>query len=313
VQPYKLSSSNPPIGTPFSDFASKQSEIKALILGGVRPILPQVIDPNYSDIITRGWNAIPLLRPSINEILTVLNKCYLQSVYEHIYETPHIVNINKIHEAYNDLNLKNRNSIKTSNQDQEILQQQMLQHNKILSNGKILSSLNIMRLETGWEKLADEGAFVIITFEKPYFILWATKKFTQLTGYLVNDVLASSFENLLNTKTDMDVFNNFFDGIDRVNHCMLNLSIRDGTSLHFSLHSFPIYNSNNSDDNNNDDLNINKVELNKEINQPKAVIRDRSWSSSMHDAKSRISTNHSIQSHIAYIAIHFSVLSSSTR
>lgn len=183
----------------------------------------------------------------------------------------------------------------------------MLQHNKILTNGKILSSLNIMRLESGWEKLAEEGAFVIITFDKPYFILWATKKFTLLTGYLVNDVLASSFENLLSIKTDMGVFNNFFDNIDRVNHCMLNLVIRDGTSLTFSLHSFPVYNSNNNE--NNAGLKINKVELKSESNQSRTGNRSRSRSSSMHD----IQSNSCSSNQIAYIAIHFSVLSSSSR
>lgn len=34
------------------------------------------------------------------------------------------------------------------------------------------------------------GAYLVLTPVRPFYMLWATRKWTQLTGYLVNDVIA---------------------------------------------------------------------------------------------------------------------------
>ena len=49
-------------------------------------------------------------------------------------------------------------------------------------SAEVIASLLLMRSESGWSKLEDEGAYLVVTPLRPFFMLWATRKWTQLTG-----------------------------------------------------------------------------------------------------------------------------------
>jgi len=47
----------------------------------------------------------------------------------------------------------------------------------------------VMRNEPKWTGLDEDGAYLVLSPSGPFLVLWATKRWTQLTGYLVNDVI----------------------------------------------------------------------------------------------------------------------------
>ena len=47
----------------------------------------------------------------------------------------------------------------------------------------------LMQSEPRWSKLEDEGAYLVLTPLRPFYMLWATKKWTQLMGTCVCFVL----------------------------------------------------------------------------------------------------------------------------
>jgi hypothetical protein len=56
----------------------------------------------------------------------------------------------------------------------------------------LIAALSVMRSEPKWTGLDDDGAYLVLSPSGPFLVLWATKRWTQLTGYLVNDVLGAS-------------------------------------------------------------------------------------------------------------------------
>jgi hypothetical protein len=55
----------------------------------------------------------------------------------------------------------------------------------------LIAALSVMRSEPKWTGLDDDGASLVLSPSGPFLVLWATKRWTQLTGYLVNDVLGA--------------------------------------------------------------------------------------------------------------------------
>lgn len=47
---------------------------------------------------TTGWDGDPEVRPDINEVVTKLNQCWLNSMHRSIYETEYIVDLDVIQE-----------------------------------------------------------------------------------------------------------------------------------------------------------------------------------------------------------------------
>jgi hypothetical protein len=66
----------------------------------------------------------------------------------------------------------------------------------------LMNALSVMKNEYRWAKLEEQGAYLITSPEPPFIILWATKKWTQLTGYVLNDILAEDISILSGPKTD---------------------------------------------------------------------------------------------------------------
>lgn len=146
---------------------------------------------------------------------------------------------------------------------------------------EVIASLLLMKSEPGWSKLEDEGAYLVVTPLRPYFMLWATRKWTQLTGYLVNDVIAYDICTLLGPKADHLAFEAALDsvaGSGKSEHIMVSLlpalvaSVcsalapvpssahlhfvppppqstiyrRDGKPMQLSVHLFPVFDSSRS-------------------------------------------------------------------
>lgn len=90
-------------------------------------------------------------------------------------------------------------------------------HSRAPPSPAVMATLSVMQSELNWSNLEEEGsAYLVVTSASPYFILWSTKKFTQLTGFLVNDVIAYDFDILsgpLTNKTTMnEMLNNVIQG-----------------------------------------------------------------------------------------------------
>ena len=60
----------------------------------------------------------------------------------------------------------------------------LLLHRKPPS-AEVIASLLLMQSEPRWSKLEDEGAYLVLTPLRPFYMLWATKKWTQLMGKFV--------------------------------------------------------------------------------------------------------------------------------
>eukprot|EP01035_Chromulina_nebulosa_P017731 gene17731-23323_t len=58
-------------------------------------------------------------------------------------------------------------------------------------SAQLLSALSKMQSESNWMRLEEDGgAFLIVANEEPYYIVWATKAWSKMTGYLLNEILA---------------------------------------------------------------------------------------------------------------------------
>ena len=68
---------------------------------------------------------------------------------------------------------------------------------------ELIEAVSAMKAEVQWSKLEDDGAYVIITPIAPYYMLWATKRWTQVMGYFVNDLLGLDISLLFGPKTDV--------------------------------------------------------------------------------------------------------------
>ena len=82
-----------------------------------------------------------------------------------------------------------------------------------------------MKSEPNWSKLEDEGAYLVLTPLRPFYMLWATRKWTQLTGYLVNDVIAYDICTLLGPKADHYAFEEMLESVSaygKTEHIMVS-------------------------------------------------------------------------------------------
>ncbi len=123
-------------------------------------------------------------------------------------------------------------------------------------SAEVMETLSLMKAEAKWSKLEDEssntptGSYLVVTATRPFYMLWATKRWTQLMGYLVNDIIAYELSVLFgpHMQTIMKV-ENMLDLIVNSNgnigplHIVLPLPRRDGKEAMISLHMFPVYES----------------------------------------------------------------------
>ena len=71
----------------------------------------------------------------------------------------------------------------------------------------LLSALLPLQLERRWMRLEEEGAFVIVSAESPYYILWATKKWSKVSGLspIHHPLFLHCFQNLRRAAVEINL------------------------------------------------------------------------------------------------------------
>lgn len=117
---------------------------------------------------------------------------------------------------------------------------------------ELMETLNVLKGESNWGKLEDlTDSYLVITPEAPYYMLWATRKWSQLLGYFINDILAQEISSLFQGPNVL--FEKILTSIlpkvtmGQVDHLMTPIYRRDGKELLVSIHFFPVYDSTRSD------------------------------------------------------------------
>eukprot|EP01038_Epipyxis_sp_PR26KG_P009397 gene9397-12656_t len=236
---------------PYSE-CNSQYEIKEKVIRGFRPIIPLGYDPLYVDILIHGWHADPNIRPTADRIVSILDKCWLNCMHKIIFETKHIIDINRIETE----NLKitasiiGKTKLKKRNHYRHMQQPEPL-HNHSPPSSAIMSTLALMQSETLWGRLEDDdSAHLVISAHAPFYILWATRKWTQLTGFLLNEVIALDVEDhfpLYGVNTNHQLFIKKLNDVGitcYAQHLLTTVYKRDTKPFLASLHFYPIFNSN---------------------------------------------------------------------
>ena len=81
--------SAPPTATiPYADLCrGNQEELRALIVRGVRPNISNLsrgLDPMYISIMVQAWHPEPSSRPTITEVVKVLQRCWSNSLHRYL-------------------------------------------------------------------------------------------------------------------------------------------------------------------------------------------------------------------------------------
>lgn len=133
--------------------------------------------------------------------------------------------------------------------------QMILRH---VPSPEVMETLSLMKSESKWAKLEDEStfsttnsnvhsnAYLVVTAQRPYFMLWATKKWSQMMGYLVNDIIAYELSVVFGPQTqNIKKLESLLDAVNEGNpqHMVLPIRRRDGKEFLVSLHMFPIFDS----------------------------------------------------------------------
>jgi hypothetical protein len=121
-------------------------------------------------------------------------------------------------------------------------------------SAEVMETLSRMRAETRWQRLEDDSAhsptssYLVLTPQRPFYMLWATKRFTSLLGYLVHDLIAYEFSVLFgpHVQAVQRVENALEEvatsqGLKAPQHMVLSLPRRDGHEAMVSLHVFPVF------------------------------------------------------------------------
>ena len=119
-----------------------------------------------------------------------------------------------------------------------------------------METLSRMQSEPRWAKLEQDSmshatcSYLVLTAQSPFFMLWASRRWTQLTGYLVNDIIAYEVAALFGVHTQnaarveslCEVVVNS-QGARSPQHTVLSIPRRDGLEALVSLHVFPVFES----------------------------------------------------------------------
>jgi hypothetical protein len=231
------------------------------------------VDPMYIDIMTRGWSSDPNARPNIHIICRVLRQCYMNTLHRFIGETPFIINYDQLHDEslkkaftqqflstsssggmmpgsggavntkpgannhllHSELNISPRfNSSYLTNS-----------FGKITPSKELIESVNAMKLDKNWSKLEGDGSYIVLSPYQPFYMVWATKKWTQSMGYFIHDLLGVEISLLYGPKTDVMGILRSFERVmyGQPQHLMCPLYRRDGRELLFSLNFYPVFDS----------------------------------------------------------------------
>jgi hypothetical protein len=94
--------------------------------------------------------------------------------------------------------------------------------------------------------LEELGAFLILGAQFPYLVIGATKKWSQVTGFLMSDVLARDLSFLEGAQSNKVLFRFICAEASkgRAAHACLTHYRRDGSAFVNSVHAFPVFDGN---------------------------------------------------------------------
>lgn len=223
----------------------------------------KVPDPLFLDLMTLGWDTEPMKRPNINTVVEILKQCWTNSLHSIIRETDKIVDIEKVQEENFKLRLlcETKGSMNGFSPQRTLFQHRGTQPGSAgflatsaaqkkrafrnPPNAELIKELRKIQGEPQLRMLEDQGALLLLSPLSPYYMLWATRNWTQLTGYLVNDVVAYDINLLFGPQTDDQKIQHLLSLLHfgEPQHLMMNIYRRDGQLLEVSAHLFPIFDS----------------------------------------------------------------------
>jgi hypothetical protein len=216
------------------------------------------IDPLYVDIITRGWSVDPSNRPPIGKIVRVLRQCYANAFHRFICETPYIVNYDKLHEESLKKSISSHHmggsyGGKSPGGGEQLMMGYSPRTNfnyrnlydgmMITPSKELMESVGAMKLDKNWAKLEEDGAYVVLSPYHPFYMIWTTKKWTQVMGYFIHDILGVEINLLFGPKTDVLAIHRAFEKVIQgyPQHLMCPFYRRDGREILFSVNIFPVF------------------------------------------------------------------------
>jgi hypothetical protein len=229
---------------PFGECES-QKEVRQKVLNGERPSLPRGHNSKYTDLILRGWQSDARLRPSASEMSIVVESCWLDAIHHLIFETAHLVDVSAVHAACAS------NAAFHQQFADDTVSAATRRRNFQPPSPQLLSALAVMQLEEKWLLLEDQGAFAITTSAPPHSIVWATRSWCKLTGYLLNEVLSLDIITLFQgSSVDRELVTALLNdaAMGKPAHCVCRHSSRSKEQQAFlnSIHAFPVYASSSS-------------------------------------------------------------------
>jgi serine/threonine protein kinase len=179
---------------PFAEYGRGRNEIMYQVLRGARPYveISDSVPPAYYQLMEACWADDVSSRPDSAYIVYELYlNCWLYTVHSKIVETIHTIDNKTLIECYEAE--RSNMAIKTAFSNYR-------PQNRRGSMPLVVSqALLTVRRESQWEMLEQAGAFLILSAEFPFLVLGATKKWSQITGFLLSDIIARDLSFLEGT------------------------------------------------------------------------------------------------------------------
>lgn len=253
---------------------AKHEDLSCRVVRGERPvIMSHYGDENYRNIIQACWQDDFTARPTSAMLVDRLQKCWLNTVHNHIYATEHLINMDVV---YSERSARMKQTTPSKRQANAFGSNPMNGPERLIAavpSSSLMAAVSAMKRESRWLTLEESGqACVVLTPAEPQLIVWATKQWTNLTGYFINELIASELSCLYGPHTNRAAIATAFREIchdvhpsaahalggsslpgsgrfgpfnTTVNsdgtHIICTLYKRDGEAMTCSLHMIPIY------------------------------------------------------------------------
>lgn len=110
----------------------------------------------------------------------------------------------------------------------------------------VARAIATLRAEPAWDALESLGPVLIVGAKKPFLVIGATKKWSQLTGFLMSDVVAKDLSFLEGAQSNKVLLRHVCAEVckGRSAHACLTHYRRDGSAFVNSVHGFPVFDGN---------------------------------------------------------------------
>lgn len=110
----------------------------------------------------------------------------------------------------------------------------------------VARAISTLRAEPAWDALEGLGPVLILGAQSPYLVIGATKKWSQLTGFLMSDTIAKDLSFMEGAQSNKALFRQVCAEVCRgyAAHACLTHYRRDGSPFVNSVHGFPVFDGN---------------------------------------------------------------------